>query len=318
MYRPKTTLEQWRILQAVVDNGGYAHAAAALNKSQSSLNHAVAKLQNQLGVQLLEVRGRKAFLTEAGEVMLRRSRHLTQNVQELESLADNINQDWEPEITVALDLAYPKSHFYPVLKDFLPESRGSRLKLIDTVLTGTEEAVTQGWADIVIGGSVPKGYLGEPIAEVSFVAVSSPDHPLAQLDGPIEASELLQHLQLVIKDTSQTPNEKQGWLKSELRWTVSHFQTAIELVMQNMGFCWLPYHTVESHIESGQLVPLDIQGSSFRITNMFMIHPRPDTLGPGSRHLSDLILSHRQITPLNEQIEQQNNEASHGDDPRRT
>ena len=68
MYRPKTTLEQWRILQAVVDHGGYAKAADYLNKSQSSLNHAVTKLQNLLDVQLLEVKGRKAFLTPAGEL----------------------------------------------------------------------------------------------------------------------------------------------------------------------------------------------------------------------------------------------------------
>ncbi|HBN88666.1 helix-turn-helix domain-containing protein, partial [Rheinheimera aquimaris] len=64
-YRPRSTLEQWRILQAVVDAGGYAQAAELLSKSQSSLNHAVAKLQTQLGVELLEVRGRKAYLTEA-------------------------------------------------------------------------------------------------------------------------------------------------------------------------------------------------------------------------------------------------------------
>jgi hypothetical protein len=37
-YRPKSTLEQWRILQAVVDAGGYSQAADLLNKSQSSLN----------------------------------------------------------------------------------------------------------------------------------------------------------------------------------------------------------------------------------------------------------------------------------------
>ena len=75
MTRAKSTLEQWRILQAVVDHGGYAQAAEQLNKSQSSLNHAVAKLQHQLGIQLLEVKGRKAYLTEQGEVLLRRSRH---------------------------------------------------------------------------------------------------------------------------------------------------------------------------------------------------------------------------------------------------
>jgi DNA-binding transcriptional LysR family regulator len=124
VYRPKTTLEQWRILQAVVDYGGYAQAGEALNKSQSSLNHAVAKLQDMLGVQLLEVIGRKAVLTEAGEVMLRRSRDLSQNVQALEQLAVNINQDWEPEITLAVDLAYPREALIPALTGFLPDSRG--------------------------------------------------------------------------------------------------------------------------------------------------------------------------------------------------
>ena len=96
MYRPKTTIEQWRLLQAVVDHGGYARAAAYLNKSQSSLNNAVAKLQTLLGIQLLEVRGRKAFLTEAAEVMLSCSRELTDSVQNLEELAGNIFQHWEP------------------------------------------------------------------------------------------------------------------------------------------------------------------------------------------------------------------------------
>ncbi|WP_088328908.1 LysR family transcriptional regulator [Lacimicrobium sp. SS2-24] len=304
MYRPKTTLEQWRILQAVVDYGGYAHAASQLNKSQSSLNHAVAKLQNQLGVQLLEVRGRKAYLTEAGEVMLRRSRHLTQNVQDLEVLAESINQDWEPEITLAVDLAYPKEQLYPVLKEFYPDSRGSRLKILDTVLTGTEEAITQGWADIVLTGQVPKGYLGEPIAETQFIVVCHPQHPLAAMPSPIDPNELMHHLQLVIKDTSQSPDEKQGWLKSELRWTVSQFATAIDLMGQGLGFCWLPEHVVCQELGKGSLVKLDVKGSSFRKLVMWMVHPRPDTLGPGSQLLSDCILTHRQIQHTHQTTEE--------------
>lgn len=81
MFRPKSTFEQWRIFQAVVDCGGYAQAAEALNKSQSSLNHAVAKLQQSLGVALLGVRGRKAVLTPAGEIFLKRARQLSQQDQ---------------------------------------------------------------------------------------------------------------------------------------------------------------------------------------------------------------------------------------------
>jgi len=38
-------LEQWRSLLAVVDAGGYAQAAGALHKSQSSVTYAVQKIE---------------------------------------------------------------------------------------------------------------------------------------------------------------------------------------------------------------------------------------------------------------------------------
>jgi DNA-binding transcriptional LysR family regulator len=64
---PRITLEQWRALVAVVDEGGYAQAAEALNKSQSTVSYAVHKLENLLAVKALEVSGRKAELTAAGQ-----------------------------------------------------------------------------------------------------------------------------------------------------------------------------------------------------------------------------------------------------------
>ena len=76
MKAPRVTLEQWRTLQAVVDHGGFAQAAEAIHRSQSSVSYTVARMQEQLGVPLLRIEGRKAVLTEAGEVLLRRSRQL--------------------------------------------------------------------------------------------------------------------------------------------------------------------------------------------------------------------------------------------------
>ncbi|WP_395344026.1 LysR family transcriptional regulator [Ningiella sp. W23] len=297
-YRPKTTLEQWRILQAVVDFGGYAQAAHALSKSQSSLNHAVSKLQSMLGVQLLEVIGRKAVLTQAGEVMLRRSRNLTANVEALELLAVNIHQDWEPEITLTVDLAFPRDALYPVLKSFLPESRGSRVKIKDTVLTGTDDAITSHEADLVIHMSVPKGHLGEPLCHIEFVLVCHPEHELAKLsenNALIDPSALEQQLQLVIADSSDTPEEKEGWLKSENRWTVSQFDTAIDLLLENIGFCWLPMHKVEQLIHTKKLKRVKVKGSEFKQLTAFLICPTPDDKGPGTTLLENLILQHRRI-----------------------
>ena len=63
---PKTTLEQWRVLQAVIEHGSYAQAAEKLHRSQSSVSYALTRLQETLKLELLVIDGRKARLTEAG------------------------------------------------------------------------------------------------------------------------------------------------------------------------------------------------------------------------------------------------------------
>lgn len=289
-YRPRSTLEQWRILQAVVDAGGYAQAAELLNKSQSSLNHAVAKLQSQLGVELLEVIGRKAQLTDAGEVMLRRSRVLTQQIEDLELLADNIEQGWEPEIRVAVELAYPKHFLYRALQTFYPLSRGSRVQIIDTVLTGTSEIIVQKKADLVIAGVVPKGYLSEPLYVSRFIAVVGAGHELAN-QLVLDQNQLSQYLQIVIRDTAQKPLENIGWLKAEQRWTVDNFNEAIEILQLGLGFCWLPDFTVASALANGELVQIQLSNSSERLVPMSLLTPQEETLGPGSKQLRQLILA---------------------------
>ncbi len=92
---PRTTLEQWRMLRAVVEHGGFAQASAAIHKSQSTINQSVRKLQGQLGLPLLEVVGRKAELTPAGEQMLRGAEQLLAQAARLEEMAERLRTDVE-------------------------------------------------------------------------------------------------------------------------------------------------------------------------------------------------------------------------------
>ncbi|MEZ9198718.1 LysR family transcriptional regulator [Shewanella sp. 10N.286.54.B9] len=296
MDRAKSTLEQWRIIQAVVDYGGYAQAAEKLNKSQSSLNHAVAKLQFQLGVQLLEVKGRKAYLTECGEVLLRRSRHITQSVSELELLANNLETGWEPSLTIAREIIYPMDDLVDVLSRFYPVSRGTRVTVLDTVLTGTAELIRNETVDIAIcGGPPPKGYLAEPLVDINFSLVCHSNHPLAQYDVIEEDQTLAQHLQLVIKDTSQGPNADLGWLKAEQRWTVANFHEAIVILKKGLGFCWVPEALVKSAIESGELKKLNLKGSTKRKATLSLVIPNRDKQGPASEVIERLFKTHHQV-----------------------
>ena len=67
----KTTLEQWALLEKVVELGSFARAAEETNRSQSSVSYNLALLQERLGVALLAPSGRRAVLTPAGELLLR-------------------------------------------------------------------------------------------------------------------------------------------------------------------------------------------------------------------------------------------------------
>ena len=73
------SLEHWRALVAVVDAGGYARAAEALGKSQSTVSHGIQHLEELLGTRVLRIEGRRAVLTEVGEVVLRRLENFQDN-----------------------------------------------------------------------------------------------------------------------------------------------------------------------------------------------------------------------------------------------
>ncbi len=72
----KPSLDHWRALAMVVDEGGYARAAEALGKSQSTVSHSILRLEELLGTRVLRIQGRRAVLTEVGAVVLRRARVL--------------------------------------------------------------------------------------------------------------------------------------------------------------------------------------------------------------------------------------------------
>ena len=90
MNNPKVTLDQWLILQAVGEEGGFQAAADRLHKSQSTVSYAIHQLQDKLGVELFEYRGRRAQLTESGEMILRRASALIEQAGTLERAATDL------------------------------------------------------------------------------------------------------------------------------------------------------------------------------------------------------------------------------------
>jgi len=297
MKAPRVTLEQWRVLQSVVDKGGFAQAAEALHKSQSSVSYTVAKLQEQLGYPLLIIEGRKAKLTERGEVLLRRSRHLIKEAVELEELAHTLGQGWEPELELVVDQAFPTPALLRALNAFEPQSQGTQVQLKEVVLSGGLEALKLGSPDLVLSSIVPKGYLADPIVDVELMAVASPDHALFQGEGPINNERLSSELQLVIRDSAVEGSIDAGWLGTERRWTVSSVQSALEIVVSGIGFAWLPKADIESELNTGKLKKLDLVSGAERSFHLYAIFGKGERTGPATRLLVELLQAECNLCP---------------------
>ena len=285
----KTTLEQWRMLQAVVQHGGFAQAAQAIHKSQSTINHAVHKLQDQLGLPLLHVVGRKAQLTEAGALMLRRAGQLLLQAEQLEEIAGGLAQGIEAEINIAVDEVFPPEYLANALHDLALVYPNTRVQLVETILSGGPEKLMTGEVELLVAGQVPQGFLGEPIMRAQFIAVAHPDHPLHQLRRPLNLQDLAAHRQIVIRDSALGERVDSGWLEAEQRWTVGHVATSVDMIRRGMGFAWLPASRVHAHIAQGALAELPLETGSRRETTLYLTHAGEDRIGPAVRHLAGLM-----------------------------
>ncbi|MCZ4280900.1 LysR family transcriptional regulator [Kiloniella laminariae] len=284
------TLEQWRVFHAIVRHGGYAQAGRELNKSHSALHHAVAKMQDLLNVQLLQVEGKNVRLTEEGEVLYRRSTRLLENAEELQRTAVSLSQGWETELSLAVESLFPTSCLFNTLKAFYPLSRGCRLRIRDTVIGATTAAIEKQEVDLAITSFVPKGHMGTSVTEVELLIVVHRSHELARTRGEISLRDLEGHLQIVISERMEIHSGDKGWLKAEQRWTVDNMGAALACLYQGMGFCHLPRHQIEKDLASGELVALKIENVSQRKLWLTLVVPQQENLGPAGQLLRDLIL----------------------------
>ncbi len=283
MRGPRTSLEQWHCFLAVVDQGSYAKAAELVNKSQSAVTYAVQKLEQQLGVPVFRIEGRKAVLTEAGQVLHRRGRTLLEEAQRLEASAKSLAKGAEPVLRIVADVLFPRAVLLSCIDEVMQAFPETRVECLESVLSGGEGALLERRADLVITGFVPPGFLGDQLLRVRFLAVAHRDHPLHQLSSDLDYRDLRPFCQVVVRDTGQRRQRDSGWLDASKRLTVSRIDTSVQAVTRGMGFAWLPEVAMRRELKSGVLKPLPLREGAERFAELFLVLPERDLAGPAAQ-----------------------------------
>lgn len=288
MMNTHVTLEQWQCLIAIVESGGYASAAEMLNKSQSSISYAIQKLESNLGLSAFKIVGRKAVLTPVGQTLYRRAKVLLEEAQQMESMAQRFSEGMEAEIKIAMDTLFPEWILLEALQSFSAENPMTRVELKETVLSGSDEALLNKEADIVISGRIPPGFLGDPLMNVTFQVVAAPDHPLHLLERTLDYQDLRLYRQLVVKDSGSRGTDA-GWLGAQQRLTLSHINTSIRCAVLGLGYAWYPTLKIQHELDQGRLKPLPLVSGEKRSVELYLIYRDGSYAGPGTKQLGKLI-----------------------------
>jgi DNA-binding transcriptional LysR family regulator len=285
-------LEQWAVLAAVVDEGGFAQAAAALNRSQSAISYSVARLQESLDLALLVVEGRKSVLTPHGQTLLARGRALVKEIDTLEALARSLKQGWESELKLIVDAAFPRARLLNIVAELQSSCPSTQIQLADVVLSGAEQAITEGSGDLVVTSRVPPGYLSDWLLDVNFIAVARADHPLLKIGRELTTEDLAQHVQAVVRDSGSSNPRDEGWLGAERRFTVSSMDASLATILAGLAYAWLPEHMLAEQLRSGALRRLPLVSGASRKVSLHIVLVHANVLGPAARAAADAFHRH--------------------------
>lgn len=267
MSRHMPSIRILRAFEATARHRSFTRAATELNLTQSAVSHQIRKLEELLGVQLLE-RGRNSItLTEAGGDYLSSARNALTEIQVATDRA--IDRQRGDILTIACLGTFALKVLFPNLQGFISEHPEIGLR-VRTIVAHEQEAVSVQDYDVSVQYGVRTDW---PDLE-AFKLVDEKLFPVCSpaIGAELQALEDLQHQTiirtaspLILRDDWPLWLEKAGIpnnrFASEINCDLLYpsYQAAIE----GLGVAMGRSAVVKNDLESGRLVePFDIRLNS--------------------------------------------------------
>lgn len=288
------TLDQFRTFVAAADEGSFSAAGRRLGRAQSVVSQTLANMEGQLGIRLFDRSGRIPVLTESGRALLANARAVTGTVDTFKARARGLAGGLEAELPVVVDVMLPTPVLTHAVAEFSLRFPDVPLRLYVEALGAVLKMVLEGTCAFGIVGTlpdVPEDIVREHLMEVQIVPVASPSHPLGLRSTPLTINDLAAHVQLVLTDRSSLSNGTEIGVVSTKPWRLADLGAKHAFLRAGMGWGGMPLHLVQTDIDAGTLVVLDVvempkRGAWVPLSAVFKADAPP---GPAGRWLIERI-----------------------------
>jgi len=295
-------LQTMKTFVKVVEEGGFAAAARALDVDQAWVTRQVADLERHLGVRLLERTTRSMRLSEAGDTYLARCRAILREVEEAEALVGRSQRDMVGRVRLALPTSFGKegvAERLAALHAAFPE-----LTVEVAMLDRPVDPVAEGF-DVVIMDSrlgVPQQAVARALLEAPYMLCVAPSY-LARHGAPATPEDLVRHHGVAPWAVADAPSSRETWTLEHadgrkvdvdvpVALRTNTQALALEAVRYGMGIGRITPRMLADDLATGRLVRVMPEWHAGRVS-LQLVYPGRRHMPRRVRHVIDNILAAR-------------------------
>lgn len=252
------TLHDLQCFDAVARSGGFQSAAELLHRSHPAVHAAVTRLEQQLGLQLLDRSAYRVALTAAGKSFHRKAQASLSELAGLQVHAQQLAMGEEVELRIVIGDMCPQREVLATLADFFHRHPATRLHVQVEAVTGPNERLYEGDADLIVHGVDKSDPRLEwiDLAKIPFVPVVAPGFLRFPIGRAIRPEQLREYTQCIIRDTARQEGKSYFTIEGAPQCSVPDQQMKKEIILQGLAWGHLPGFLVERELEEGSLLSI--------------------------------------------------------------
>ena len=244
-------------LVALAEHKHFRRAADACHVSQPTLSGQIRKLEDELGIILLERTSRKVLFTQSGLLLVDQAKTVLREVKLLKEMASNQGKEMTGPLHVGVIPTigpYLMPHIVPALQNAFPDLE---LFLYEAQTHQLLEQLETGRLDCAIVASVreTEPFIEVPLFKERMLLAVAENHPWAK-EQTIPMSMLKDHEMLMLDDGHCLRNQALGYCftagaKENSPFQATSLETLRNMVAANAGMTLMPELAVLSEGERG-------------------------------------------------------------------
>lgn len=248
----------------LIDKGSFTTAAKTLHISQPSLSSAIKKLEDTIGLTLIERSTRKISLTKEGEILYKEAKKLLNHFSYVKKEMIRLKEHGPLELQIGL-IESVKSWLPKVISSFSNKNPDIQIKLVEVLGLKQVELALQNYK---IHLAITNQHFENneittiPIYKESLVAVLPKYHSL-QNKSSISINDIKDEELIICREGFQTRKDtlnvfRKAGITPNIHFEIERFETACSLVDEELGFTIVP----ENYIS-----PLDYNSFTIKSIN---------------------------------------------------